>query len=104
MKKESNSWKQVRWKRGSTSQTQPPSPQLIAFARGVIAALDCWPVLRLAVQESWRGPSSASKQRWIASSIVDAFQASPLDEEDQELLLLHPLSDAFDNEFDTRRY
>ncbi len=84
----------------ATRQTQPPNPQLVAFARGVIAALDCWPVLRLAVQESWGGPNSASKQRWIASSIVDAFQANPLDEEEVELLLLDALVEEFETEVD----
>jgi len=84
----------------TTSQTQQLSPQLVAFARGVIAALECWPVLRLAVQESWGGPNGASKQRWIASSIVDTFQTNPLDEEDVELLLLDALVDEFETEVD----
>ncbi|KAF8335031.1 Pre-rRNA-processing protein TSR2-domain-containing protein [Cantharellus anzutake] len=84
----------------TTNSSQLPSIELISFARGVIAALDCWPVLRLAIQESWGGPDSVSKKRWIASSIVDAFEISPLDEEDVELLLLDALVEGFETEVD----
>jgi pre-rRNA-processing protein TSR2 len=53
----------------------PPDPALILFARGVIARLEVWPALRVAVEQGWGGPSSHEKRRWLASEIVDAFDA-----------------------------
>jgi len=53
----------------------PPDPALILFARGVIARLEVWPALRVAVEQGWGGPSSREKRRWLASEIVDAFDA-----------------------------
>ena len=54
-------------------QPQPPDPTLVLFARGVIARLEVWPALRVAVEQGWGGPSSREKRRWLASEIVDAF-------------------------------
>ncbi|KAH9963290.1 Pre-rRNA-processing protein TSR2-domain-containing protein [Russula dissimulans] len=52
-----------------------PDPALVLFARGVIARLELWPALRVAVEQGWGGPSSREKRRWLASEIVDAFDA-----------------------------
>jgi len=52
-----------------------PDPALVLFARGVIARLELWPALRVAVEQAWGGPSSREKRRWLASEIVDAFDA-----------------------------
>lgn len=79
---------------------ESPAPQLILFARGVIAILNAWPVLRIAVQESWGGPQAAEKRTWIVSTLVDAFEASPLDEEEVEDLLLEAMADEFETEVD----
>ncbi|KAB5594605.1 hypothetical protein CTheo_1927 [Ceratobasidium theobromae] len=49
---------------------------IVLFARGVIALLDGWDVLRLAVAEGWGGPESYAKRTWLASIIVDEFEAS----------------------------
>lgn len=77
-----------------------PAPQLVLFARGVIAVLNAWPVLRLAVQESWGGPQSAEKRTWIASTIVDAFESDPLDEEGVEDLILDAMAEEFETEIE----
>lgn len=79
-----------------------PAPQthLVLFARGVIAVLNAWPVLRIAVSESWGGPQSAQKRSWIASNILDAFESSPLDEEQIEDLLLESMVEEFETEID----
>lgn len=53
----------------------PPDPALILFARGVIARLEVWPALRVAVEQGWGGPSSREKRRWLASEIVHPFDA-----------------------------
>lgn len=75
-----------------------PSPTSILFARGVIARLEIWPALRLAVDEGWGGPESAEKRTWIASVVVDAFeQEDPIpDATYVELQLLQVLEDEFD--------
>jgi pre-rRNA-processing protein TSR2 len=39
----------------------------------VIARLEVWPALRVAVEQNWGGPSSREKRLWLASEIVDAF-------------------------------
>lgn len=58
-------------------QSQPdPDPTLVRFARGVIARLEVWPALRVAVEQGWGGSSSREKRRWLASEIVDAFDSS----------------------------
>jgi pre-rRNA-processing protein TSR2 len=51
-----------------------PDPALILFARGVIARLELWPALRVAVEQGWGGPESRQKRRWLASEIVDMFE------------------------------
>jgi pre-rRNA-processing protein TSR2 len=62
----------------STAAALPPTPNpaLVLFARGVIARLEHWPALRIAVEQGWGGPSSREKRRWLASEIVDAFSTS----------------------------
>lgn len=77
-----------------------PDSHLVLFARGVIAVLHAWPALRLAVQESWGGPHSAEKRTWLASTIVDAFEKLPLDEEQVEDLLWEAMVDEFEAEID----
>ncbi|KAA1479077.1 hypothetical protein DENSPDRAFT_90201 [Dentipellis sp. KUC8613] len=59
----------------STPTAAPPAP-LVLFARGTIARLALWPALRVAVAENWGGPpaTSAQKQTWLASVLVDAFE------------------------------
>jgi pre-rRNA-processing protein TSR2 len=41
----------------------------------VIARLEVWPALRVAVEQGWGGPSSREKRRWLASEIVHPFDA-----------------------------
>lgn len=76
------------------------SPTSILFARGVVARLQTWPILSIAVQESWGGPSAPSKRTWLAGVIVDAFEESSADDtpDDQyiEELLLQVMQDEFD--------
>ncbi|KAH9180082.1 Pre-rRNA-processing protein TSR2-domain-containing protein [Lactarius sanguifluus] len=77
----------------------PPNPALILFARGVIARLEQWPALRIAVEQGWGGPESRAKQRWLASELVDAFdgqqQQSTPDTEYVALMLAQVLEDEF---------
>ncbi|KAF9018134.1 hypothetical protein BDZ89DRAFT_1140209 [Hymenopellis radicata] len=72
----------------------------ILFARGVLARLQTWPTLRLAVQESWGGPNATEKRTWLASVLVDAFeeQADTLDDQYIEEILLQVMSDEFDTQ------
>lgn len=51
-----------------------PSPVIVLFARGILARLALWPALRIAVHNSWGGPESAEKQRWLAGVIVDQYE------------------------------
>ncbi|KIN96521.1 hypothetical protein M404DRAFT_1006699 [Pisolithus tinctorius Marx 270] len=51
-----------------------PSPVIILFARGILARLKLWPALRIAVHNSWGGPESAEKQRWLAGVMVDQYE------------------------------
>ncbi|EIW68965.1 hypothetical protein M231_04648 [Tremella mesenterica] len=60
----------------STANPQS-TPYLLLFARGVIALLDLWPALTIAVREEWGGPQSADKKTWLASTIIDLFEALP---------------------------
>ena len=78
--------------------TRHPPASLVLFARGVIACLKTWPVLWVAVQESWGGPKSADKRTWLASEIVDAFeqQEPPPDDQYVEELVLQVMADEFD--------
>jgi pre-rRNA-processing protein TSR2 len=50
-------------------------PTIPIFARGVLAILDLWPALNIAVREEWGGPESADKKTWIASTIIDEFES-----------------------------
>ncbi|KIL67219.1 hypothetical protein M378DRAFT_191669 [Amanita muscaria Koide BX008] len=77
---------------------QRPPASLVLFARGVIARLETWSILRVAVQEGWGGPNSAEKRTWLASEIVDAFekQVPPPDDQYVEELLLQVMADEFD--------
>ncbi|ORX35325.1 Pre-rRNA-processing protein TSR2-domain-containing protein [Kockovaella imperatae] len=52
-----------------------PSPTILLFARGVVALLDLWPALTIAVAEQWGGAESAEKKVWMASVIVDEFES-----------------------------
>jgi len=83
------------------NQSQP-TPSSVLFARGVIARLSIWSILRIAVQEGWGGPGAAAKRTWIASEIVDAFETQNPVPDDQyiEELLLQILSDEFDTELE----
>ena len=91
----------------------PPNPNtaIILFARGVIARLEHWPALRVAVEQGWGGPSSRDKRRWLASEIVDAFDSSSSssngdgstptpDAEYIALMLAQVLEDEFDATFE----
>jgi pre-rRNA-processing protein TSR2 len=73
---------------------------IVLFARGVIAILETWPALKLAVEETWGGPDGAHKRRWMAGEIVDAFESPSSDgiPDDQyiEEMLLQIMSDEFD--------
>lgn len=51
-----------------------PSPVIVLFARGILARLALWPALRIAVHNSWGGPESVEKQRWLAGVIVDQYE------------------------------
>ena len=83
------------------NQSQP-TPSSVLFARGVIARLSVWSILRIAVQEGWGGPGAAAKRTWIASEIVDAFETQNPIPDDQyiEELLLQILSDEFHTELE----
>ena len=50
------------------------SPTILLFARGVLALLDLWPALTIAVFEQWGGPDSLAKKTWLASVIIDEFE------------------------------
>ena len=79
------------------TQKRPPA-SLVAFARGVIARLAVWPILRVAVQENWGGPKAEDKRTWLASEIVDAFETQdpPPDDQYVEEMLLQVMEDEFD--------
>lgn len=92
----------------ATAQPVQPvdiSALILLFARGVIATLDLWPALTIAVREQWGGRDSADKKTWIASVLIDEFEQRfspatpddlPLDEEEIEDLLQQIMSDEFD--------
>ncbi|KZV87863.1 hypothetical protein EXIGLDRAFT_723278 [Exidia glandulosa HHB12029] len=77
-----------------------PAPAIVLFARGVIAILNTWPVLRLAVEQAWGGPESSEKRRWLAGTVVDAFEstsaANAPDAIYVEEMLLQVLQDEFE--------
>ncbi|KAF9008715.1 Pre-rRNA-processing protein TSR2-domain-containing protein [Cyathus striatus] len=69
----------------------------ILFARGVIARLSIWSTLQVAIQEGWGGPGGIAKRTWLASEVVDAFEESPLpDDQYIEELLLQVMADEFE--------
>jgi pre-rRNA-processing protein TSR2 len=74
----------------------------VLFARGVLARLETWDTLRLAVQEGWGGPGAPQKRTWLASALVDAFEetAPPPDDQYVEELLLQVLADEFDTDLE----
>ncbi|EUC67459.1 pre-rRNA-processing protein, partial [Rhizoctonia solani AG-3 Rhs1AP] len=80
----------------NSSQTR----DMALFARGVIALLDSWDVLRLAISEGWGGPESSAKRTWLASIIVDEFESSTVSNSpDLDYiadLILQAMSDEFD--------
>jgi len=95
----------------ATAAAPPPNPALILFARGVIARLELWPALRIALDQGWGGPSSSpsssslsrnDKLRWLASEIVDAFENnnSTPDAEYVALMLAQVLEDEFEASFE----
>ena len=104
----------------ATATAPAPNPALILFARGVIARLELWPALRIALEQGWgpSGPSSGSssssreKRLWLASEIVDAFvdnnnnknnnsdSARTPDAEYIGLMLAQVLEDEFDATFE----
>ncbi|KAL1411901.1 rRNA accumulation-related protein [Vanrija albida] len=51
-----------------------PAPEILLFARGVVALLDLWPALTIAVREGWGGHESADKKTWLASELIDSFE------------------------------
>lgn len=52
-----------------------PSPQILLFARAVLAILDIWPALTIAVKEEWGGVESKEKKTWMASTVIDEFES-----------------------------
>jgi pre-rRNA-processing protein TSR2 len=87
----------------ATPQNQPvPAPSSVIFARGVIARLAVWPILRVAIQEGWGGPGGPAKRTWIASEIVDAFETlNPVpDDQYVEEMLLQIMQDEFDTDIE----
>ncbi|KLO06837.1 hypothetical protein SCHPADRAFT_676488 [Schizopora paradoxa] len=85
----------------SDSSTTSPDPTLVLFARGIIARLNTWPVLSLAVDNSWGGPDSADKRTWIASVVVDSFDPSQNPETPDDVYVEEQLLQIMSDEFDT---
>ena len=93
-----------------TPQPAAPNPALILFARGVIARLELWPALRIAIEQGWGGGfPSYEKRLWLASEIVDLFDntntktnndALPVDAEYIASMLVQVLEDEFDATFE----
>lgn len=82
----------------SISQQSAPPPSSVLFARGVIARLAVWTILRIAIQEGWGGHGASEKRTWLASVIVDAFEEQVPAPDDQyiEELLLQIMADEFE--------
>lgn len=91
----------------------PPNPALVLFARGVIARLELWPALRIAIEQGWGtggpGPSSREKHLWLASEIVEAFENNNNNNNKSDsapdagyitLMLTQVLEDEFDATFE----
>ncbi|KAK0240792.1 hypothetical protein EDD85DRAFT_919394 [Armillaria nabsnona] len=69
----------------SSASRVPPPPTSVLFARGVIARLSIWPILRLAIQENWGGPNE---------------QSTPPDDQYIEEILLQIMADEFETQID----
>ncbi|KAF8681191.1 Pre-rRNA-processing protein TSR2 [Rhizoctonia solani] len=86
------------------SNSSSQARDMVLFARGVIALLDSWDVLRLAITEGWGGPESSAKRTWLASIIVDEFESSTASNSpDLDYiadLILQAMSDEFDVDVD----
>jgi pre-rRNA-processing protein TSR2 len=98
----------------SSANPPPPSPTILLFARGLIALLDLWPALTIAVREEWGGSESLAKKVWMASTLLDEFESHavivpstntidsksaedpPLDHDEVGDLLNQMMSDEFD--------
>ena len=83
----------------ATDPAQPPPPTSVLFARGVIARLAYWPALRIAVDQGWGGPASSQKRTWLASVLVDDFEAQTDPAPDADYVedrLLQVMADEFD--------
>jgi pre-rRNA-processing protein TSR2 len=100
----------------TSTPTLEPTPTILLFARGIIALLDLWPALTIAVREEWAGPDSADKKTWIASTLIDESESRipilpnstpptidpksaedpPLDQDEIADLLNQMMSDEFD--------
>lgn len=83
-----------------TDSSTTPNPSLVVFARGVIARLNTWPTLSLAVQNSWGGPDSPDKRTWMASVIVDSFDPSQNPETPDDVYVEEQLLQIMSDEFD----
>ncbi|EEP76455.1 conserved hypothetical protein [Uncinocarpus reesii 1704] len=88
-----------------TSQSQPQPPEQTPTSLSPSAQLDLaitlalhnWPVLSLAVQSSWGGPTSADKRDWLCAAIAELFTDRPdTDAGDLEEVLLQVMNDEFD--------
>ncbi|TEB06305.1 hypothetical protein FA13DRAFT_1739993 [Coprinellus micaceus] len=79
------------------SSVTPIPNSSVLFARGVIARLSIWPVLRVALQESWGSSGGGDKKTLLASEIVDAFDQAELpDDEYVEDILLQIMEEEFE--------
>ena len=60
----------------SSPAMQPSQPSTLLFARGILALLDLWPALHIAITQGWGHPDSVSIKPWLASVLVDQFETS----------------------------
>lgn len=58
----------------SSSVPAQQAPEILLFARGVMALFDMWPALTVAVREEWGGPDSEDKKYYLISALIDAFE------------------------------
>ncbi|WWC66749.1 uncharacterized protein I206_100654 [Kwoniella pini CBS 10737] len=67
---------------------------ILLFARGVIALLDLWPALTIAVSEEWGGKDSLAKKTWLASILIDEFEsrASIISNDNNNIPIIDPKS------------
>jgi pre-rRNA-processing protein TSR2 len=95
----------------ASSSTSSSAFHLTTFARGVLAIVELWPALRLAVSEQWGGTESEDKRTWIASSIIDLFEealtapsiedtTAPIDQDDLADMLHGMILDEFEADLD----